>query len=72
MIAKACRVSLWGNFFLFPFRRQVSRVQTDDVVLVNIVDNSMNGVEFDMFVRASDNNAVLNQQTLLQAVKVCV
>ncbi len=38
---------------------------------MNIVANSMNDVEFDMFVWISDNDAMLDQQTLLQALKVC-
>ena len=55
---------------VFIFRKQAFNVEASDVVLSNIRDNGMNGLDFDMFVRIPGSNAILNQQSLIQAVEV--
>lgn len=58
------------KYSLISCRRQVLSIQADDIVLSNIKNNQMGGVDFDMYVRSDD--IVLDKQSLLQAVEVTV
>ena len=61
-------ISIIAFILLINFRKQVFGIEASDVVLTDIRDNDVNGVDFDMFVLMQ--TALLNQQALLQAVQV--
>ena len=54
----------------YIFCRASGQVQASDVILTSIVNNADGGIDIITYVELPDDNVVLSQQALLQAVEV--